>query len=182
MNLLNPGALVNYDKHAGVPFLSNIYAMGGSSSREVNYSNLISSTNSNTEVLRNLQALGLSKNELFLFSQQLEVLNAGLRLRNPDYYLSFGMYQQMDGFSSYPQDFIDLYLYGNDQDQNGRPEYNETYKANHVNALFQLTGVFHIGINKRVNGISMRQSKRLGISSSKASTKAITHFQANAQR
>ncbi len=149
--MLNPGSVVDYDKHIGIPFLSNIYGMGGSSNREVNYNNLVVGSDNNTDFLRNLQELGLNKNEVFLFNQQIEVLNAGFRLRNPDYYLSFGMYQQTDGFASYPQDLVDLYLDGNDQDQNGTPEFNEPFNANHVNTVFELVGVFHVGINKKVN-------------------------------
>ena len=61
------------------------------------------------------------------------------------------MYQQIDGFSSNPQDFIDLYLNGNDQDQDGEPEFDERFQANHVNAVFDMIGVFHVGINKKVN-------------------------------
>lgn len=149
--MLNPGSIVDYDKHIGIPFLSNVYGMGGSSSRDVNYNNLVAGADGNTDVLINLQELGLSKNEIFLFQQQIEVLNGGFRLRNPDYYLSFGMYQQIDGFSSNPQDFIDLYLYGNDQDQDEKPEFDERFQANHVNAVFDMVGVFHVGINKKVN-------------------------------
>ena len=136
--MLNPGSEIDYDKHIGIPFLSNVQVMGGSSSREVNYNNITADANNNTDYLRNLQELGLGESEVFIFNQQIEVLNGGFRLRNPDYYLSFGMYQQMDGFSSYPSDLIDLYLYGNDQDQDGSPEYNEPYKAQQVNTVFEL--------------------------------------------
>jgi len=149
--MLNPGSVVDFDKHIGVPFLSNIYGMGGSSSRDATYNNLVLGTESNVDVLKNLQELGLSNTDVFLFNQQIEVLNAGFRLKNKAYYLSFGMYQQLDGFSSYPQDLVDLYLYGNDQDQNGIPEYNEPFRADHVNAVFELVGVFHVGINKKVS-------------------------------
>ena len=119
--MLNPGSVVDFDKHIGVPFLSNIYGMGGSSSRDATYNNLVLGTESNVDVLKNLQELGLSNTDVFLFNQQIEVLNAGFRLKNKAYYLSFGMYQQLDGFSSNPQDLVDLYLYGNDQDQDGNP-------------------------------------------------------------
>ena len=149
--MLNPGSIVDYEKHIGVPFLSNVYGMGGSSSKDVNYNNLVTGSDSNADVLRNIQELGLNKNEIFVFHQQIEVLNGGFRLRNPDYYLSFGMYQQIDGFSSNPQDFIDLYVNGNDQDQDGNPEFDERFQANHVNAVFDMVGVFHVGINKKIN-------------------------------
>ncbi|MCP4883401.1 MAG: hypothetical protein GY908_06390 [Flavobacteriales bacterium] len=149
--LLNPGSIVDYDKHIGVPLLSNIYAMGGSSSRDINYNNLVAGTEGNTKILRNLRELGLSNDELFIFNQQIELLNGGFRLRNPDYYLSFGMYQQINGFSSYSQDLVDLYLYGNDQNQDGRPEFDQRFKANSLNAVFDILGVFHVGINKKIN-------------------------------
>ncbi len=149
--MLNPGAVVDYDKHLGVPLLSNVYAMGGSSSRDVTYKNLSEGTDSSGDVIRNLHDLGLNDDEIFLFHQQIEVLNAGFRLKNPTYYLSFGMYQHTDGFSSYPEDFGDLFFNGDDQDQNGVPEFGEDFTADHVNTVFELVGVFHVGISKKVN-------------------------------
>ena len=149
--MLNPGAVVDYDKHFGVPLLSNVYAMGGSSSRDVTYNNLTEGSDSSGDVIRNLNDLGLNGKEIFLFHQQIELLNAGFRLKNPTYYLSFGMYQQTDGFSSYPEDFANLFFYGDDRDQDGSPEFGENYTANDVNTVFELVGVFHVGLSKKVN-------------------------------
>ncbi|MDN3642178.1 DUF5723 family protein [Lutimonas halocynthiae] len=149
--MLNPGAVVDYDKHFGVPLLSNVYAVAGSSSRDINYNNLKEGTEDSGDIIRNLHDLGLNDNEIFLFHQEVELLNAGLRLKNPKYYLSFGMYQQTDGFSSYPKDFGNIFFNGDDQDQNGSPEFGEDYTASHVNTVFELVGVFHAGISKRVN-------------------------------
>ena len=149
--MLNPGSETDYDMHFGVPFLSNVYGVAGSSSRDVNYNNLVAGTDDTGDVLRNFHELGLGSGEIFLFHQQIEILNVGMRLRNPSYYLSFGMYQQTDGFSAYPQDFADLFFYGDDQDQDGIPEYEKNYNANDVNTVFELLGVFHVGINKKVN-------------------------------
>ena len=61
------------------------------------------------------------------------------------------MYQQTDGFSSYPKDFGDIFFNGDDQDQDGIPEFGEDYTASHVNTVFELVGVFHAGISKKVN-------------------------------
>lgn len=149
--LLNPGSKVDYNLHFGVPLLSNIYAVGGASSRDVNYNNLVEGTDTSGDIIRNLHDLGLGNSEIFLFHQQLEVLNAGFRLKNPTYYLSFGMYQHIDGFSSYPEDFGDLFFFGDDQDQDGIPEFEEDYMADGVNTVFEMVGVFHVGINKRIN-------------------------------
>lgn len=149
--MLNPGAVVDYERHIGVPLLSNVYAVAGASNRDVTYNNLTEGTDSSGDVIRNLHDLGLKDSEVFLFHQQIELLNAGFRLNNPTYYLSFGMYQHTDGFSSYPEDFGDLFFYGDDQDQNGVPEFGEEYTADHVNTVFELVGVFHVGISKKVN-------------------------------
>ncbi|WKK66776.1 DUF5723 family protein [Lutimonas zeaxanthinifaciens] len=149
--MLNPGTIVDYDKHFGVPLLSNVYGMAGSSSRDVNYNNLVADAEDDGDVIRNLYNLGLESNEIFVFNQQIELINIGLRLKNPDYYLSFGMYQQTDGFSGYPEDLADLFFKGNDQDENGVPEFYDPFMADDVNSVFELVGVFHVGINKRVN-------------------------------
>ena len=149
--MLNPGTDIDYDNHIGIPLLSNVYAVAGSSSRDVNYNNLITGTDDSGDVIRNLHDLGLEENEVFLFHQQIELINVGFRLRNPTYYLSFGMYQHTDGFSSYPKDFSDIFFNGDDQDGDGVPEFGENYTADHVNTVFELVGVFHVGINKRVN-------------------------------
>ena len=50
--LLNPGAVVDYDRHIGVPLLSNVYAIAGSSSRDVTYHNLTEGADSEGDVVR----------------------------------------------------------------------------------------------------------------------------------
>lgn len=149
--ILNPGAKFEKDMHFGVPLLSNVYGVAGASSREVNYNNLVTGTEDTGDVIRNLHDLDLSENEIFLFHQQIELFNAGIRLKNPTYYLSFGMYQQTDGFSSYPKDFGDLFFFGDDQDQDGVAEFGEEFNAQDVNTIFEMIGVFHVGINKKIN-------------------------------
>lgn len=149
--MLNPGTEIDYDKHFGVPLLSNVYFVAGSSSKDINYSNLVEGTDSSGDVVRNLYELGLDDSEIFLFHQEIELFNIGFRLKDPSYYLSFGMYQQTDGFSSYPQDFGDIFFNGDDQDGDGIPEFGENYTASQVNTVFELVGVFHVGINKKFN-------------------------------
>ena len=149
--LLNPGTEVDYDKHFGVPLLSNLYLDFGSSNKNVSYNSLIKEGEDNSDALRNLYDLGLTPGEVFVFNQQIEVFSGGIRLNNPKYYLSFGMYQQIDGFSAYPTDFVTLFLNGDDPNRDGRPLFDERYSASHVNTAVQMLGVFHIGLNKKVN-------------------------------
>ena len=149
--LLNPGSEVDYDKHFGVPLLSNIYLDLGSSNKEVSYNSVISGSDGVGGVLNKMYELGLKKNDVFAFNQQIELFNVGFRLKNPSYYLSFGMYQQIDGFSAYPPDVANLFVKGNDQDGNGIPEPNQLFVVDDLNTAGELVGVFHVGINKKVN-------------------------------
>lgn len=148
--LLNPGTEIDYDKHFGVPLLSNVYGVAGSSSRDVTYNNLVVGADDNGDIGRNLFELGLSKDDIFLFHQEIEVFNVGFRLKDPTYYLSFGMYQQTDGYSLYPKDFAYLYFNG-DLDADGNTIYDTYYNADQVTSVFDVIGVFHIGVNKRLN-------------------------------
>ncbi|MCF6222528.1 MAG: DUF5723 family protein [Flavobacteriaceae bacterium] len=149
--LLNPGAEVDYDKHFGVPLLSNFFLQVGATNKNINYNNIISGANGDIDILRNIFEQDLNSNEIFLVNQQLEILNGGLRLRNADYYLSFGMYQEIEGFANYPKDEVDLFFNGNDQDRDGFPEEGDVFNFNQLNFIGELVGVFHIGITKKIN-------------------------------
>jgi hypothetical protein len=61
------------------------------------------------------------------------------------------MYQQIDGFTAYPPDVANLFVKGNDQDGNGIPESGQVFAMNDLNSVGELVGVFHVGINKKVN-------------------------------
>jgi Family of unknown function (DUF5723) len=149
--MLNPGAEVDYNKHVGVPFLSNIYFEFGASNKNITYNNVLSNTNGFTDVLRNIFAQNPDSEDTFIINQQVEIINAGLRLKNPDYYLSFGMYQEFEGFAKYPEDIANLYFNGNDQNNDGNPEVNEIFNFDQLTIAGDLVGVFHVGISKKVN-------------------------------
>jgi len=149
--LLNPGAEVDYDKHFGVPLLSNLYLQVGATNKNINYNNIFSGANGIEDILRNIFDQDLNSNEVFLVNQQLEILSGGLRLRNADYYLSFGMYQEVEGFANYPKDEVDLFFNGNDQDRDGFPEKGDVFNFNQINFIGEMVGVFHIGISKKIN-------------------------------
>ena len=149
--LLNPGAEVDYDKHLGVPFLSNVYFEIGASNKDITYNNIIAPSDSAEDVLRNVYNQNLSNNDVFLINQRMEFLSAGLRLKNPKYYLSFGMYQETEGFANYPVDLANLYFKGDDQNDDGVPEYGNPFSFAPLNFVGELVGVYHIGISKTIN-------------------------------
>lgn len=149
--LLNPGAEVNYVKHLGVPFLSNIYVQAGATNKGITYNNIFSDTDSDAEVLRNVYDQNLNSDDYFLINQQIEIFNAGFRLRNEKYYLSFGIQQKTEGFSLYPEEPADLYFNGNDQNRDGKPEYDDNFNLNQLSFAGEIIGVFHVGISKKIN-------------------------------
>ncbi len=147
--LLNPGAEVNYNKHFGVPFLSNIFVQAGATNKNITYNNIYEDDTS--DMLRNIYDQNLSSDDYFVINQQLEIINAGFRLKNEAYYLSFGIQQKMDGFSLYPEDLTNLFYKGDDQNEDGKPEYDNTFDFNKISSVGELMGVFHIGISKKIN-------------------------------
>ncbi|NOQ92423.1 MAG: hypothetical protein GQ552_06885 [Flavobacteriaceae bacterium] len=149
--LLNPGAEVDYDKHFGVPFLSNIFLKAGATNKNITYNNILTDTDLNSDILRNVFDQNLSKDDYFLINQQIELISAGFRLKNPDYYLSFGIIQKVDGFSLYPKDLANLYYNGNDQDRDGLPETNDEFNFDQANFVGELLGIFHVGLSKNIN-------------------------------
>lgn len=149
--MLNPGAEVNYNKHIGVPFLSNIFFQVGATNKNINYNNVLADADNQSDRLRNVYEQNLSSNDYLMINQRLEVLNAGFRLKNPKFYLSFGMYEEIDGFGLYPEEFAELFFEGDDKNGDGIPELNEKTNFNEINFIGEFIGVFHVGISNQVN-------------------------------
>ena len=148
--LLNPGAEVDYNKHFGVPFLSNIFVQMGATNKRITYNNIYEDDTS--EMLRNIYEQELNSDDYFILNQNLEILNGGFRLKNEKYYLSFGVIQKTEGFSLYPEEPANLFFKGNDQDGDGKPDDdNEKFSFNQISFIGELLNVFHIGISKRIN-------------------------------
>jgi hypothetical protein len=107
----NPGAVVNYKNHIGIPLLSSIYLQVGATNKNVTYNNVLAGQSSE-DALRSLNNIDdLSTKDYLQFNQQLVILYGGIRLKNKKHYVSFGMYTEMDGFSLYPEDIVEIYFY-----------------------------------------------------------------------
>lgn len=148
--MLNPGSEPIMDKHFGVPLLSNVYFQLGATDPDATYNNLINNNNEESE-LQNLYDLKLNDSDFFIANAQVEVLNIGFRLKNPDNYLSFGMYADAKAFGKYPKKTMDLYFFGDDKNDDENPEINEKTDFSELNSIGELVGVFHVGISKKIN-------------------------------
>ena len=150
--MLNPGSETELEKHLGVPLLSNLYLSVGASNKNINYNNVVAGADNEDEILRNVYDQNLSGQDVFKLNQQIEVFSMGFRLKKDRRsYLSFGIYQEVNAFSNYPPSIADLYFFGNDQDQNGLPEFNDPYTFSQLNGLGEMVGVWHLGINRRMS-------------------------------
>ncbi len=148
----NPGAVVNYKNHIGIPLLSSIYLQVGATNKNVTYNNVIAGESNAGGVLRNMNDINdLSTDDYFQFNQQIEILYGGIRLRNEKHYVSFGMYEVMDGFSLYPEDIVEIYFNGDDRDRDGIPEFDRVTNLNQFNMIGNLMGVYHVGISSKMN-------------------------------
>ncbi len=149
--MLNPGAEIDFDRHYGIPLLSNLYFQFGASNRDVNYSNVVQGTDDLNEILTNLYDQNPSSSDVYILNQQLELFNVGWRMRDERNYLSFGMYQEANGFGRHPEDLTDLFFNGNDQNGDGIPETDDPYDISELNFLGEVIGVWHVGVNRTVN-------------------------------
>ncbi len=150
---LNPGAEVQMEKHFGIPLLSNIYFQTGASNNDFNYKNIYAGTEDdegNLNKLRNIYQLGLGRNDFFTGNAEMELLNIGFRLRNPEYYLSFGIKTDSKFYGKYPKTTLDMFFYGDDINRDGEPDLGVGRDLNELVFIGELVNVFYLGINKKV--------------------------------
>ena len=130
--MLNPGSEIDFDRHIGIPLLSNLYFQFGASNSSLSYNSLFSGTDHFNDVLTNLYSQNPSSKDVYAIHQQWEVFNLGWRLSDPRYYLSFGMYQEANGLGRHPEDLTDLFFNGNDQDGDGIPETDDPFRISEL--------------------------------------------------
>ena len=149
--MTNPGAVVDYNKHIGIPLLSGIYFQIGATNKNVTYNNVFAGQGG-SDALRNLNDIeDLSTDDYFQFNQQIEILYGGIRLRNDKHYVSFGIYEEMDGFTLYPGDIVKIYYHGDDRNGDGIPEFDRITNLDQLNMIGNLMGVFHVGISSKIS-------------------------------
>lgn len=143
--LINPSTPVNYNYHVGIPVLSHIHANVGSTG--FNVYDIFSKDNVDfNQKIKNL-INNISSRDFISVNQQTEVLSGGFTLGNTidkKYYLSFGMYLELDAIFYMPKDLMILATEGNS-------EIGKRFAINDINFSSEALTVYHIGILKRVN-------------------------------
>jgi len=139
--LLNPGAEVYNQFHVGFPLLSQISFQAGFtgfSTYDIFANNGVPINDKIRKAINNY-----GKAEFFEANQQLEVINAGFRLKNNNY-LSFGFYEEFNALAKIPRDLVDLFYEGNSV-------INRHYSIKKLAARAELLSVLHIGLSKKIN-------------------------------
>jgi len=139
--LVNPSYNMGRSIHVGIPLLNNINFDLGSSGLTV-YDIFADNKISINEKLKKA-IYTTSNHEAFLVNQKLDIINIGYKL-DPSTYLSFGLYQELDLYSSFPKSLLELFY-------EGTSELGKKYyiKGNAMQA--DLLGVYHIGLQKEVS-------------------------------
>jgi hypothetical protein len=142
--MTNPGADVKYKWFVGVPLLSGVSANVGSSGFTAYDLFAKDGVDFNTKLQRML--LSGSSNDKVYVNQQLEIFNVGFKINDdPNSYVSFGMYQELNLLSFLPTDLANLAINGN-KDYIGK-----VFELNELNVNADLLTVFHFGYHKQVN-------------------------------
>nr|WP_321237252.1 DUF5723 family protein [uncultured Psychroserpens sp.] len=138
----NPGALVAFDKHFGIPLLSQIHFSFGSSGVSAYDIFKNDGVDVNTKISNVI--FSLSNRDYFAVNQQLEIINGGWR-KDENTYFSYGIYEEADIVSYFPKDLAVLLWEGN-ANYIGR-----SFSLEDINFKGELLSIFHFGINKKIS-------------------------------
>lgn len=143
--LLNPGARVSFNKHLGVPLLSQFHFNVGIKGASVYDVFADNNTSINTKIENTLREL--TRNDFVTVTQQLELFSIGWRSKkwNNKLYFSAGAYQETDLITYIPKDFAVLAYSGN------RDFLNESFKLSDISFTGELLMVYHAGLTMNIN-------------------------------
>jgi len=140
--LQNPGARIDFTRHIGIPFFSQIHLSAGSTGVTAYdiFSNEDSNVNQRVRSIMN----SITAGDFFSVNEQIEILSLGWKMGNRGYF-STGIYQEMDIFAYFPKDPALLAFEGN-------ADYiNQDFKFSDVNFTGEILTVYHAGFNYKVD-------------------------------
>lgn len=142
--LLNPGADINFDYHAGVPFLSQFHINAGLRGASIYDVFADDGRDINDKIENTLNTL--TSNDYLTLTQQLELISFGWESKkNKKMYFSGGIYQELDVIGYFPKDFVVLAYQGN------QDFLNQPFRFSTINGSVELLTTFHFGYTKKVN-------------------------------
>ncbi len=164
--LLNPGTEVRFDKHIGIPLLSQFHFNTGVTG--ITAYDIFADDGRDINAKISEALIELNNRDSFTITQQLEVLNFGWRNEEKELYFSGGIYQEFDFIGYFPSDFANLAYFGN-EDPVGKD-----FDFDDLKSAAELLMVYHFGFNKKVNE-KLTAGLRLKIYSEIASYRATNN-------
>ncbi|AOW21781.1 DUF5723 family protein [Urechidicola croceus] len=138
---LNPGSNYSHDYYIGVPLLSGLSFNGGMTNLTA-YDIFSDDGRNINDKIRDV-IYNLENEDSFILNERMEVLSAGLRLKNDDF-LSFGFYQEFDFTFYYPSEAVQFFY-------EGSTILDKEYSIDGLNFKTELIGVLHAGISRKIN-------------------------------
>ncbi|MFD2833492.1 DUF5723 family protein [Gramella sp. AN32] len=140
--LQNPGTNIDFVKHFGIPFFSQIHVGVGSTG--VTAYDIFSDDGRNInnkvrEVMNSITA-----NDFVAVNEQLEILTLGWKVGQRGYF-SGGIYQEFDAFAYFPKDPAVLAFEGNND------YIGQNFDFSDVSFTGEMLTVYHIGFNYKFN-------------------------------
>jgi len=143
--LLNPGVETPYKWYSGIPIVSGFSTSIGSSG--IAAGDIFANDGLDiTDKIRARVINGMSANDEFSFTNQVEVVNVGFRGKNnSENFYSFGAYNEFDFITYWPKDLAILAFEGNAN------ELGRLYDLSHLKLRGELLNVYHFGVNRKIN-------------------------------
>lgn len=142
--MINPGVASDFNWYAGIPAVSGLSFQAGSSGVSAYDLFANDGININTKVRNRLLTNMNAKDELS-GTYQLEILNVGFRGQNPNYFYSFGIYNEGDAIGYWFQDYAILAIEGN------ADRLSQRFDLGDLKTRGEMMNVFHFGINRRTS-------------------------------
>lgn len=140
--LQNPGARIDFTRHIGVPFFSQIHIFAGSTGVAA-YDVFADDNGDINQRVREVMDK-ITAGDYFSVNEQLEILSLGWKVGSRGYF-STGIYQELDVFAYFPKDPAVLAFEGNadyiDQD----------FDFSDANFNGEVLTVYHAGFNYKVD-------------------------------
>jgi len=147
--MANPAYNLETKWHVGIPILNNSIDLGSSG---ISMYDLFGNNSIPIEEKFRNSLFQMTDKDAFLINEKTEILSGGIALRN-DRYLSFGVYQEFDFYSTFPKSIAELFYEGTSQ-------LNKHYSIEGYGMQLDVLGVYHVGIQQKVSS-NLRLGSRL---------------------